>query len=197
MTTPGPTISAPAAPNLAMAPRQALPDWTPAWLHGVATTAAAGASSVFVLHGNTYDLMPLGGGDEAPYGTLANLLAEQLFGRYELVLHYDLARGLRPFAGSDGERLRAMFALMEDKRLGLDAVRNEPAVVLAAVDQLIRKTIMAEGQRMRLALLIDQASFLFPAGLPGQFNTASGGMLVTLINWAQSPHLKPLDVSSC
>ena len=35
------------------------------------------------------------------YGVLAEFLAEQLFGRWSLVLHYDLGRGLRAFAGRD------------------------------------------------------------------------------------------------
>ena len=42
------------------------------------------------------------------YGGLADFLAEQVFGRWDLVLYYDLARGLRVFAGSDGARLKDM-----------------------------------------------------------------------------------------
>ena len=42
------------------------------------------------------------------YGVLAEFLAEQLFGRWSLVLHYDLGRGLRAFAGRDEKRLKEM-----------------------------------------------------------------------------------------
>ena len=47
----------------------------------------------------------------ARYGVLAEFLAEQLFGRWSLVLHYDLGRGLRAFAGRDEKRLKEMVTL--------------------------------------------------------------------------------------
>ena len=53
----------------------------------------------------------IGGDDEPRYGVLAEFLAEQLFGRWSLVLHYDLGRGLRAFAGRDEQRLKEMVAL--------------------------------------------------------------------------------------
>ena len=46
---------------------------------------------------------------------LADFLAEQLFGRWDLVIHYDLARGLRAFAGSQRQRLQEMVALANRK----------------------------------------------------------------------------------
>ena len=36
----------------------------------------------FVLHGNTHDYLRIGDDDAARYGTLAEFLAEQLFGRW-------------------------------------------------------------------------------------------------------------------
>ena len=64
--------------------------------------------AAFVLHGNTYDYVRIGDGDAARYGTLAEFLAEQLFGRWSLVLHYDLGSGLRVLAGRDEKRLQDM-----------------------------------------------------------------------------------------
>jgi len=64
------------------------------------------------------------------------------------------------------------------------------------MDALFRRLIIrpAEG-RPSVALIIDQASFLFPAGEPGRLSYQASGMLVTLLNWAQSPHLKSMDVA--
>ena len=83
-------------------PRSAqLPDWLPAWAKQLADLFFSGTTAAFVLHGNTYDLFRLSSGDEERYGVLADFLAEQLFGRWSLVLHYDLGRGLRAYPGRD------------------------------------------------------------------------------------------------
>ena len=79
--------------------REKLPDWFPPWAAQLADLYFSGTTAAFVLHGNTYDLFRIGGDGEPRYGVLAEFLAEQLFGRWSLVLHYDLGRGLRAFAG--------------------------------------------------------------------------------------------------
>ena len=88
-----------------------LPAWLPAWSSQLADLYFSGTTAAFVLHGNTYDLFRVGDDDESRYGVLAEFLAEQLFGRWSLVLHYDLGRGLRAFAGRDEQRLKDMVAL--------------------------------------------------------------------------------------
>src|SRR5262249_30738870 len=89
--------------------RTDLPAWMPAWATQLAELYYSGTTAAFILHGNTYDLFRV---DDPPrYGVLAEFLAEQLFGRWSLVLHYDLARGLRAFAGRDEQRLKEMVAL--------------------------------------------------------------------------------------
>ena len=44
-------------------------------------------------------------------------------------------------------------------------------------------------------MLINQASFLFPSGEPGRMSFAASGMLVTLLNWATSTHVKHLEMA--
>ena len=83
---------------------ETLPDWFPPWAAQLAELYFSGTTAAFVLHGNTYDLVRMGTGEEVRYGVLAEFLAEQLFGRWSLVLHYDLGRGLRAFAGRDERR---------------------------------------------------------------------------------------------
>ena len=56
-----------------------LPDWYPGWARNIAELYFSGTTSMFALHGNTWDLTWMGSGDR--YGTLAEFLAEQLFGR--------------------------------------------------------------------------------------------------------------------
>ena len=202
---PGPTTT----PLPAMAPnerqsdrrprRAQLPPWYPAWALSLADLYFSGASSVFVLHGNTYDLVPLtdpGENGRGQYGGIPEFLAEQMFGRWDLVLHYDLGRGLRVFAGRDERRLKEMVALAT-KRIGdLSTVKNDPAIVLGLLDLFVRENIMATPERrLSAAVLISHASYLFPAGEPGRLSFSASGMLVTLLNWATSAHVKRLEMA--
>ncbi|MFL6281369.1 MAG: ATP-binding protein [Vicinamibacterales bacterium] len=173
-----------------------LPSWFPAWASQLADLYFSGTTAAFVLYGNTYDLFRIGGDDAIRYGVLAEFLAEQLFGRWSLVLHYDLGRGLRAFAGRDEQRLKEMVTLA-NRRLGdLSALPKDPATTFALLDRFVRTNIMApEDDRQSLALIMDQASYVFPAGEPGRLNMQASSQLVTMLNWAMSPHVKRLNMA--
>ena len=92
---------------------------------------------------------------------LAEFLAEQLFGRWSLVLHYDLGRGLRAFAGRDEKRLKEMVTLANRKVGDLSALSKDPSATFAVLDRLVCDNIMADdGDRLSVAVVMDQASYL-------------------------------------
>jgi AAA+ superfamily predicted ATPase len=173
-----------------------LPDWFPPWAAQLADLYFSGTTAAFILHGNTYDLFRVGGDGEARYGVLAEFLAEQLFGRWSLVLHYDLGRGLRAFAGRDEKRLKEMVALANTKVGDLSKLPKEPPATFAILDRFVRHNIMAgEDQRLSVAVIMDQASYLFPSGEPGRLSLQASSELVTMMNWATSPHVKRLNMA--
>jgi len=172
-----------------------LPPWAPPWAAQLAELCFSGTTSVFLLHGNTNDLLPRGATPEDGYGTIADLLAEQLFGKWDLLLHYDLGRGLRAFAGRNEKRLQKMIALANDKVVDLSTVKNDPGVVLALLDRFVRNNIVSADKAISFAVIIDQASFLFPSGEPGRTSFPAAAMLVTLLNWAKSPHVKKMPMA--
>lgn len=173
-----------------------LPSWFPAWASQLADLYFSGTTAAFVLSGNTYDLFRIGGDDAMRYGVLAEFLAEQLFGRWSLVLHYDLGRGLRAFAGRDEHRLKDMVTLANRKLGDLSALPKDPAATFAVLDRFVRTNIMAaEDDRQSLALIMDQASYVFPNGEPGRLNMQASSQLVTMLNWAMSPHVKRLNMA--
>jgi len=173
-----------------------LPAWFPSWASQLADLYFSGTTAAFVLHGNTYDLFRIGGDAESRYGVLAEFLAEQLFGRWSLVLHYDLGRGLRAFAGSDEKRLKEMVTLANRRVGDLSALQKDPATTFAVLDRFVRNNIMAaDDDRLSLAVIIDQASYIFPAGEPGRLNLQASSQLVTMLNWAMSPHVKRLKMA--
>lgn len=188
-----------AAESSPLRQRAPLPGWYPSWARNFADLYSTRTTSAFVLHGNTYDLVPLAdvdGVDRAPFGSVADFLTEQLFGQWDIVLHYDLGRGLRVHAGRDEKRLKAMVALAT-KRIGdLSTVKNDPTVVFTLLDILVRENIMAAPEKqLRLAMIVSHASYLFPAGEPGRQGFAAAGMAVSLLNWATSPHVRSMDMA--
>ena len=44
-------------------------------------------------------------------------------------------------------------------------------------------------------MIIDQASYVFPAGEPGRLSLQASSQLVTMLNWATSPHVKRLNMA--
>lgn len=172
-----------------------LPSWFPAWASQLADLYFSGTTAAFVLHGNTYDVFRMGT-DQDRYGVLAEFLAEQVFGRWSLVLHYDLGRGLRALAGRDEKRLKEMVTLATKKVGDLSAVQKDPATALTLLDRFIRNNIMApEADRLSLAVIIDQASYVFPASEPGRLSNQASSQLVTMLNWAMSPYVKRLNMA--
>jgi SpoVK/Ycf46/Vps4 family AAA+-type ATPase len=191
---------APAPLNMERKPRRdELPGWYPPWALTLADLYFSATTSVFVLHGNTHDLVPLEDIDAegtAPWGSLSEFLAEQLFGRWDLILHYDLGRGLRVFAGRNEKRLRDMVALATRRIGDIASVKNDPAFVLGLLDLFVRENIMAAPEkRLTAAILINHASYVFPAGEPGRLSFPAAGMAVTLLNWATSTHVKRMDMA--
>jgi AAA+ superfamily predicted ATPase len=171
-----------------------VPNWFPAWAAELSERYFSGSTSLFVLHGNAHDLVPLSA-DGSSYGGLADFLAEQVFGRWDLVLYYDLARGLRVFAGRDGARLKEMVVRANEKVGDLASARKDSATAFAVLDRFVQNNIMAGEESVSAAILIDHASFLLPSGEPGRLSPAASQQVVTLLNWAASPHVKRLNMA--
>ena len=191
-------IPTPPSPPLAPTPvaSSVVPSWYPNWAQQLARAYFAGSASVFVLHGNTFDEVPMGDGDPAPYAPVTSFLAEQLFGSWDLVLHYDVGRGVRPFAGRDARRLREM-APRATEIFGSDLEKSrvvEPQAVFAALDRyLIQQLHTPPETRRRIALLVDHASFSFPAGEPGSLSLSASSAAVTCLNWGASSTVRRVD----
>ncbi|HXK24295.1 MAG TPA: ATP-binding protein [Myxococcota bacterium] len=172
------------------------PDSWPEWARRMGELYATGTTAMFVLHGATHDLVRIEEAGGARYGALAEFLAQQLFGRWDLVLHYDLGRGLRAFAGRDEARLRAMVEKASGRIGDLTSLGKDPGTVLAALDRFVQRNVMAdETDRLGTAVVFDHASFFAPNVGPGQLSIASASQLVTLLNWASSPYVKRVNMA--
>ena len=170
-----------------------LPSHFPAWAGKLAELYFSGTTSSFVLHGNVFDLVRMNA-DGSRWGGLAEFLAEQLFGRWDVILHYDLARGLRPLAGANAKRLQGMVEKLNRVIGDVRQVKRDPTTSLAAIDLFVQKNVMADADdRLSAAIIIDHAGYVASRGDRLSLNDQTH--LVTLLNWASSPYIKRLNLA--
>ncbi|MCP3903192.1 MAG: ATP-binding protein [Planctomycetes bacterium] len=187
----------PAAP--VVVPKR-LPDWYPAWARALAELYFSGTTCLFVLHGNVNDNVCVAGTaeDETTYGSLPDFLATRLFGRWDVVLSYDLGRGLRPLAGSDPARLREMVthtaALGEPSRWP-----RTPEKAFFMIDRYLNRTLLQDKDDgpASVAIVIQHAEYVVPSADIASVAHAQGSLLVRLLEWARSPHLKRQNIAFC
>ena len=109
----------------------------PDWVEDLKGQYLSGSSSFFVLHGNVDDVVGSLEADGYTSEPLADFMAKRLFRGYDLVLHYDLGRGLRPQPGGEAQRLTHMNQLL-NRLLGQSTdLPREPGNVLRVLDHLI------------------------------------------------------------
>lgn len=185
-------------PRAAIGSADKLPAWYPPWTRNLADLYFSGTTCLFVVHGNVHDLVRCPRGNEDTYCTLSEFLSTQVFGRWDLVLSYDLSRGLRPMAGGDGERLRGMLQYLS-ARWGEPATwPKEPDKVLQLLDTFIERSLVDDAaSRKSIAILFDYAQYLVPAGDLDAVARGQAARLVRFLSWAQNPHIKRVNMAFC
>lgn len=189
---------APIAANSGQADK--LPAWWPAWARELAALYFSRTVCTFVIHGNVHDLVycPLADGSPG-YVSLGDFLATQLFGSWDVVLGYDLGRGLRPLAGADAKRLQAM-AQHVTPTLGLPATwPRDPDKVLDSLELLVQRTLLDESPQGRrsLGVIFEHGQYLLPPGDVASLARGQASRLVRMISWAANPYIKRLNMAFC
>ena len=198
-----PSAPQPAAPQLGTAssagPSAALPAWCPAWAERLGDAYLSGTSCVFLLHGNVRDLVPLGppeGQPPAGWGTVPDFLARELFGRWDIVLAYDVGKGLRPLAGPDANRLRTMAQWLTERMGNAANWPRDPDQALAAIHAMLERNLIdPPEQRKRIAVVLDYGQYLAPAGDAAASARTGAGRLVRIVSWATNPLLRRVNVA--
>lgn len=177
----------------------AVPRWFPAWAREFADLYYAGSTSLFVFHGNVHDLIRQDAGEPGTYGSLADFLATQLFGTWDIVLIHDLSYGLRMAAGTNRDRLRQMFGPVSERIGEPKAWPKDPDAILALIDQLFQKNTMEDdpAKRVNVGIIFDHAQFLMPTSELSQMAGPQGSRLVRMLSWAQSPYIKRSNIAIC
>lgn len=185
-------------PTIVGNPAERLPVWYPAWARDLAESYFSGTTCLFILHGNVHDLVCCPDGGDDAYCSLTEFLATQVFGTWDLVLGYDLSQGLRPQAGRNAERLRAMQQFLSSRWGEPSNWPRDPEPVLLLLDYFVERNLVDDpAARKSAAVLFDYAQYLLPAGDLDAVARGQAARLVRFLRWAQNPFIKQVNMAFC
>ncbi len=145
----------------------------PPWADDLRRRYLRGEASIFVLHGNVYDVV-LSGGQAL---TLTDFLGTVLLkDSKETIAVYNVATGIRFLKRAGGEP-----ALGDDMLQSVEKPR-----VLAAMERLLLTT-------SRTALILEYAEVVAPAGDPSFQSEGDRAAIVTLHRWSFLPEIERSD----
>jgi len=148
-----------------------MPTPLPTWAEELKRRYLRGEASVFVLHGNVHDLVL--DGDELV--SVADFLTHSVFEKKDIVVRYNLSTGCR-------------FAKKAGKVEGVEAllIERAPDKVLPVLERLL----FAQDN---VALVIEYAEMLAPAG-DASFSSESDRLSVVMLQrWSLAPQLEASD----
>jgi len=166
----------------------------PGWARRLAERYFTQTVSTFLLHGAVRDLQPVRRAGGTAFVPLKEFLGEELFGGRDHVVTYDRSAGIRGYGReTQGDLQRALTAY--DTLYGTDFGRNtprEPGRALQILENYLR-TRVADGKSV--AVVIDFAETLAPAGEMGGLSSEDRFVLATLTKWAHDPQFLRGDLS--
>ena len=172
------------------------PSAMPEWAQSLSEKYYSRTLSMFVLFGSVRDLVPLNRGDTAEYVPLLAFLQQSLFGRRDLVLTYDRGGGLsfaHPDMQADFRNALSGYDSFHQTNYSQSLPRN-PDGVLNILDNYLRLRI---GDGKKIALIIDFAETIAPAGDVSGMSAEDRNALVILKRWSQTPAFLRADITIC
>ncbi|MFB3905734.1 MAG: ATP-binding protein [Acidobacteriota bacterium] len=184
----------------------------PGWARDLSEIYLSGGASLFVLHGNIHDLVPVPGpsGRTETFLSLEDYLAFQLFGRRDSVIRYDRGSGVS-FQSDDPNRMRAMRQDFDRSLQAIDLVHGtdfsknrpkDPRQVLELLDRyilhkLLEKNEANEARPKSVAIIIRYAEIIAPGVEAAWLSGEVGSNLIKLLNWANDPAIRQADITIC
>ena len=188
-----PTLSFPHVTDVISTVRPALRGWA----LDLARRWNAGASSLFVVHGNIFDLFPVPAGEKSGYAPLKTFLTRRIFPDRGWLLFYDVADGLS--FGSQEMQTRffawlEIFDTVEGTRFSVTGPPREFMKLAPLLRRFFLRTADDSSAPRGVTLIIDFAEKIIPAAEEAHSGIDERLALVTLLKWAASEDVRALDV---
>jgi len=167
------------------------------WALELARRWNGGTYSLFVLHGNIYDLFPVQENSGVRYVPLKTFLTRRLFPERACLLFYDISGGLT--FGSPEMQAR-FFEWLEifDKVENTNFHQVGPPKSFLALAPLLTRfflKVAEDNHRWKgVTLVVDFPEMLIPASDQAGSSVEERINLVTFLKWASAPELARIDV---
>jgi AAA+ superfamily predicted ATPase len=171
-------------------------DGLPEWARELSEKYYSRSYALFVLYGNVRDLIPYRQPSGTDFLSLDQFLSGALFGQRDIVLHYD--RGGLSFGSADSQsdfrRALEGYDSFHGTNFAQGGLPRNPDAVLNILDNYLRLRI-ADGKK--IALVVDFAETIAPAGDVSSMSAEDRNSLVILKRWARNPDFLNADVTIC
>lgn len=184
---PGAAVPPPTGPT-----GEALPEWARLLTEKYYSRTIA----LFALHGNVRDLQPLRRDGRLEFVPLGRFLQEALFARRDFLIGYDRGGGLsfaNPAMQDDFRRALLGYDSFHGTDYGKALPRNADGL-LNLLDNYLRLRVL-DGKK--LAVTLDFAETLAPAGDVSGMSVEDRNAQVILKRWASNPVFLKADVTIC
>src|SRR4051812_27051773 len=167
------------------------------WATELARRWNSGTYSLFVLHGNIFDVFPIQAAKSISYVPLKAFLARRIFPEREFLLFYDIGDGL---TFGSGEMQKRFFEWLEvyDQVEQTNFHQQGPPRDLIRLAPLLRRFFLRLTEDKKdwkgITLIIDFPEKLIPPSEDSGASVEERMNLVTLLKWAASSDLRQADV---
>src|SRR5438094_2664132 len=167
----------------------------PEWAQKLAQRYYTRTVSTFVVYGAVRDLMPITRDEgRLEFGPLKQFFQEELFASRDHVIFYDRSSGIRAAVPESMQDLQRGLAGY-DAMYGTDFAKTMPRDPGRALQILENYLRMRLSDKKSLALVIDFAETLAPAGDLSHLSAEDRFVLATLVKWASDPQFLQGDLS--
>src|SRR2546425_282394 len=184
-----------ASPSTASTAQSRLP--LRGWALELARRWNGGTYSLFVLHGNIFDLFPVQDNGGVNYVPLKTYLVRRLFPDRACLLFYDISDGLT-FGSADMQKRFFEWLEVYDSTENTNfnaAGLPRDFVRLAPLLRRFFLRVAEEKEKWRgITLIIDFPEKLIPANEEANASTDERMNLVTFLKWAAAPEMARLDI---
>jgi len=166
------------------------------WALELARRWNAGTYSMFIVHGNVFDLFPVEEGKELNYLPLKAFLSRRLFPEREFLLFYDIGDGLT-FGSAEMQKRFFEWLAVYDQVEHTDLAQQGPPRDFNKLAPLLRRFFLriAEEKKWKgVTLIFDFPEKIVPAAEEAGAHWDERMALVTLLKWAGSAEMRRLDV---
>src|SRR5438094_1676774 len=167
------------------------------WALELARRWNGGTYSLFVLHGNIFDLFPVQDDSTLSYVPLKTFLVRRLFPERACLLFYDISDGLT-FGSNEMQKRFFEWLEIYDNVENTNFHQAGPPRDFVRLAPLLRRfflRVAEEKEKWRgITLIVDFPEKLIPATEEANASSDERMNLVTFLKWAAAPELARLDI---